>query len=882
MTVEDKSSILPGWAQRFLRLVCPDYLVEEIEGDLVQKYEFDIREYGSRRARRKLFWNIFRFLRPGIFSRKKFSSQPTQFSMIRNYLVTALRVSRKQSLYAFINIFGLSLGLSVTLLIGLYISDELSYDRYIPDAERIYRVGVNETFKGDEILYSSTGAPLADAMRREMPDVEDAVRVTERENTVKFNDLVFVEKRFLLADSNFFRFFGYELLEGNAGECLKGPDKIVLTVSAARKYFDYPGKGESPVGKQLLIGNDAKPAQISGIMADVPENTHMKFDMIMSFESLRYASNQCWGCYGTKTYFKTTGVNGTAAIENKLEEFAQQKIIPSIEKDLNISHEQFVKSGDIVRFFVQPLLSIHLESAIEGEFEPNGDLRYVYIFGAVGLFLVIIACINFMNLSTARAMSRAKEVGVRKTMGATRRVLIPQFMTESLLYVTVSGVLALVMAWVAMTPFNDLSGKHLTIDLFGSPVVAGYAILFLVFVAVLAGAYPAFYLTSFNAVSVLKTGKHKGSASSILRSSLVVFQFTISMILIVGTLIIYKQVRFIRSHDLGFDKENMIRVPHSNMLGGNSEAFKEDLLRRSDFVQASFMQSVPPNIRSTGFLKPEHSSQLVGIVINVSDHDLISTMGYEMKAGRFFSKDFPSDTGAVVLNETAARLFEFDSHEGKRVGFSDDNMYNIIGIVRDFNFASLKSDIKPMAIFLYKEVNNNFVVRAAPGDPAEKVEILQSTWKKYADGKPFEYSFVDEDYDLLFRAEQRLGTVFMVFTFMAIVIACLGLFGLITYTAAQRTKEIGIRKVLGASQGQVVFLLLKAIGRLLLIAFVIAIPVAWYGLDQWLQSFAYRTSFDVYSVAIAGFAGLVIVLLTVGYRSIRAAAANPADSLKNE
>jgi putative ABC transport system permease protein len=326
----------------------------------------------------------------------------------------------------------------------------------------------------------------------------------------------------------------------------------------------------------------------------------------------------------------------------------------------------------------------------------------------------------------------------------------------------------------------------------------------------------------------------------------------------------------------------MIRIPQSYQLGENYLAFKNEVLSYSDFVHASFMDQAPPNIQSTSFLKSEHTDQLIGIVLNASDHDLIATMGYVMKEGRFFSKEFLSDSNAVVINETAARMFDFKTIEGKRIGFSDDNMFNVIGVVRDFNFASLKSDIKPMATFLSPENTTNFVVRVTAGDPTEKIDVLQSVWKKYAEGKPFQYSFVDEDYDLLFRAEQRLGTVFLVFTGMAIVIACLGLFGLITYTAAQRTKEIGIRKVLGASQGQVVFLLVSAIGRLLLISFVISIPIAWYGLEQWLQSFAYRTTFDTLSVLVACVAGLSIVLLTVGYRSLRAASANPVDSLKNE
>jgi putative ABC transport system permease protein len=878
------NDMLPGWAKRFLKVVCPDHFVEEIEGDLVQKYEFDIQQYGRGRARKKLFWNIFRFLRPGIFMRNRFRFQPTTTIMLYNYIVTALRVSRRQGQYAFINILGLSLGLSIALLIGVYISDELSYDRSIPGAESIYRVGINETFKGDEILYSSTGSPLADAMRQEMPGVEDVIRVFNWKTPVRFEDRAFTAKKLLAADSNFFRFFGYKLLEGNADECLKGPMKIVLTVSAAKRYFDYDGKnGTSPVGKQILVGRKYAPFEVTGIMNDVPENTHMKFDMVASLESHPISKGDCWGCYGVKTYFKTTSDEGIAGIEEKLEDFAQHRIIPTIEKDLNISHEQFVKSGDIVRFFVQPLLSIHLESDIEGEFEPNGDIRYVYIFGAVGIFIVIIACINFMNLATARAMNRAREVGVRKTMGATWSGLIPQFMTESFLYVFASGILAVIFAFLALGSFNTLSGKNLQIGAFADPGTIGYILIFLLTVGILAGAYPAFYLSSFNPASVLKSGKSQGGSKSFFRSSLVVFQFTISITLIIGTLIIYKQVQFIRSHDLGFDKENVFTIPQSFVLGDNANAFRQEILSHSEFIDASFSESLPPNIVSTGFLKAEHSEEVIAITLSNSDQDLAKTLHYEMKSGRYFSKDFPSDTNAVVINEAAARIFGFDTHEGKRLTFGESSpLFEVIGVIKDFNYASLKSNVQPLAMFYYAECNANFVARMTPGDPAPKIELAQSIWKKHSNGQAFNYSFLDEEYDLLFRAEQRLGKVFIVLTVMAVVIACLGLFGLITYTAAHRTKEIGIRKVLGATPPQLAYLLLSNMGKLLLISFVISVPLAWYGMDQWLQSFAYRTTFDAYSVVIAGVGGFLIAIITVGYRSIRAASVNPVDSLKNE
>ncbi len=803
--------------------------------------------------------------------------------MLRNYFITAIRVSRRHSLYSFINFLGLSIGLAGSLLIGIYIADELSYDRHIKDAKRIYRIGINETFHGEEILYSDTGAPLAEALRNEIPEVEASVRVSDMNNPVQYEDRAFVEKRFLVADSNFFDFFGYTLIEGNTDRCLSGPHKIVMSLSAAKKYFDYKGKGDpSPLGRQLIVGRNKELTEITGIFADLPATAHMKFDMVMSLESLPIASDDCWACYGVKTYFKIDENAGTIAIEKKLAEFSEKKIIPRIENDLKISHSEFVKSGDFVRFFIQPLLSIHLESSLDSEFEPNGDIRYVYILAVVGIFLILIACINFINLSTARAINRSKEVGVRKTMGATNRVLVPQFMLESFFFVFASFSLALVMTYIAVGPFNTLSGKDLHLDFVGTPYLLPSILLLLIVVGLLAGIYPAFYLTSFNPVTVLKSHQHHQSSRSVLRNTLVVFQFTISLVLIIGTLIIFKQVAFIQNHHLGFNKENVIRIPQTFILGNNYSTFKNDLLQHSEFVSAGYSLSLPPNIESTGFIKAENSDQLLGCFFSSSDYDLDQTMGYEMKSGRYFSNEFLSDSSAVVINEACASLLGYETHEGKRIKFGGDRKWNVIGIVKDFNFASLKSSVQPLVIFLNVEVRRTMAVRLTPGHLAEKIRLAESIWKKYANGLPFQYSFIDEDFDLLFRAEQRLGVVFASFTVMAIFIACLGLFGLITFIAGQRTREIGIRKVLGATLGQIAILLVSDLARLILISFVVAIPLAWYGMEQWLQSFAYRTSFDLNSVIFAGMAGILAAILTVSYRSLKAASANPVDSLRSE
>lgn len=872
---------LPRWASRFLRIICPSWLVEEIEGDLVQKYEFDIKYYGASKARRKLISNILQFFRPGIVFRNKLSRNPKPASMIRNYLITALRVSRRQRLYTLINVLGLSVGLAASLLIGIYIADEFSYDRHIAGADRIYRVGINETFKGDEILYSDSGAPLADAMQSEIPEVESVVRIGTMNSPARVDDRAFVEKNMFSADSNFFRFLGYQLSEGNIDECLKGPNKIVLSQSAALKYFNYDGKnGESPVGKQMIVNRDNKVVEVTGIFPDVPTTTHMKFNVVMSIESFDYHKSDCWSCYGFKTYFKVIPGANMAIVNNKLEEFAQTKIIPQIEADLNINHEEFQKSGDLVAFFTQPLLSIHLDSNLDSEFEPNGDIRYIYILGVVAVFLVIIACINFVNLSTARAINRSKEVGIRKTMGATRKGLFPQFLFESIAYALVSGIVAILIAWIALGPFGNLSGKELTFSILADPRVILGIIAFMFAVGILAGLYPAAYLTSFKPAAVLK-GVVTGSSRSRLRSSLVVFQFVISMVLIIGTLIIYKQINHISNQNLGFEKENVIRVRQSFLLGKDVDTFKDELLTHSEFAAASYTQSVPPDVTSTAFIKMTGSDQLVGVFFLGTEPDYQKAMGMEMKEGRFLSRDFLSDSSAVVINESAARLLNFKMEDQRKVDWFG-TPHTVVGVMKNFNFESLKSDVAPLIMYLNKNARANVVVRLAKGNPAPKIELLREIWTKYSNGQALEYSFIDEDFDKLFRSEQRLGVVFAVFTSLAIFIACLGLFGLITYIANQRTKEIGIRKVLGASSGQVTVLLLSDLIKLILISFAISIPLAWYGMERWLETFAYRTTFDAISVAIAGVGGLLVAILTVGYRSMKAASVNPVESLKNE
>jgi putative ABC transport system permease protein len=871
----------PIWPIRLLRSFCPPQLLEEIEGDLLQKFERDAGLFGERRAKRRLFRNVIRFLRPAILLRNKFTVNLNRSYLLTNYLTTAKRVFLRQKTYSFINIFGLSIGLAASVLIFIYIQDELTYDNYFDDAENIYRVGITERFQGKEVSYLENSSPLAAAMRDEIPEVITSTRVSRWPNQlVRYSEKSFIETRFLLADSNFFDIFNYHFIEGNAKECLKGPNKIVVTESTAKKYFGYKGPGSpSPIGK-ILYFDRANAVEVTGIIKELPHNTHMKFDLLLSLETWGdVAKDDCWACYGVYTYFKTTSQTSLLNVEQKLNSYVDANVFPRIERDIHVTKKQMLDRGDRINFFVQPLTSIHLESHYAGEFEPNGDLRYVKLFGIIAGFIILIACINFMNLATARAVSRAKEVGVRKTLGAFRIYLVEQFLFESFLYVFVSSIFAAIFVVILVHPFNLLTGKYFDFSSFNLTSIWIGAILFIIILGLIAGSHPAFYLSAFKPMDVLK-GKISAVRNYTLRNGLVVFQFGISMTLIICTLVIYKQLDFIQQFNLGFERENVVRVSQTWLLEGKTETFRNELLRHKEFLQASYALQLPPNITNDFFVKREGSDQPYSCFHTSVDCDQLTALGYKLKSGRFFSRAFSADSSCVVINESCARLLGYENFEGKYI-HSGKSKWKVIGIVEDFHFENVRTEIKPLVLFLNKS-HSMMALRISKGDIAAKLKLAESIWKQFVAEVPFQYSFIDEDFNATFKEEQQMGKVFLLFTSMAIFIACMGLFGLITFLSHQRTKEIGIRKVMGATSAQIAFLLSKNLIRLVIISFAIAVPVSWYAMTQWLQSFPYRTNFDPRIVITAGLAGIIVAVLTVSYKSISAANVNPVDSLKNE
>jgi putative ABC transport system permease protein len=537
-----------------------------------------------------------------------------------------------------------------------------------------------------------------------------------------------------------------------------------------------------------------------------------------------------------------------------------------------------------VGLLTQPMMDIHLKSDLREELTPNGNIQYLYIFAAIAVFIILIACINFMNLSTARSANRAKEVGVRKTVGAIRSRLIGQFLSESMLYSFISTALALLIIVASLNPFNVLSGKALTLSLFANPLVIAGLVVFALFIGLIAGSYPAFYLTSFQPVHVLKGKIRSGFKNSRLRNGLVVFQFMISISLILGSMVVYKQLKYMQEKNMGFDKENVVRLLHTWSLDKKGKAFKNELATHPEFKSASFASEIPPHLTWSNAWRKGGTEQDYLLQVLKVDHDHLDAMKYTMAQGRFFSRDFPTDTAAVIINEAAFLQMGFTTFENQIIynyNSGTPQPMHVIGVLKDFNFETLRNSVKPMAILLGGEPNGQMAIRLSAGNTPEQIQLLESIWKKYS-SDAFEYTFVDQDFDSLFRAEQRISHIILIFTVLTISIACLGLFGLATFVGEQRAKEISIRKVMGASMVQVMGLLFKDFTVLIIIAFFIAAPLGWYLMTNWLDGFAYRVSVDAGIIILSGLASLLIATFTISFQSIKAARENPVKALKNE
>jgi putative ABC transport system permease protein len=824
-------------------------------------------------------------------------SFPNPYTMLKNYIKIAIRTLTKHKIYSIINVLGLSTGIASCLLIMMFVRDEFSYDKFHEKSDQIYKVALERKYPNHATNYAIIPHSYADAMLRDFPEVEQVVRMGGPVNNVivtykdsKDEQKQFEEDFLMAADSNFFDVFSIKILKGDPLKVLVNLTDIVVTEATAKKYFG----AEDPIGKVLRMFN--QDFTVTGVCENIPENSHFKFDFLAKWDEQFFGGGRRVNfiSFSAHVYLLLKPGSDAKALESKFPKMVDTYAAAQIESDLGKSWEDYKKDGNGYRYYLQPLTKIHLDPThIEAKMRPGGNLNYVYFMISIASLILIIACINFMNLATARSAERAREVGVRKTMGSFKSQLVLQFLVESILLSVVATILAVGLMYLALPSFNELTGKALTFD--ASPLLIFSLVAIAVFVGFLAGSYPAFVLSAFNPVVVMK-GKFTGSArGSWLRNGLVVFQFFISIVLIVGTMVVIEQMRFIQSKSLGYEKDQMLVVERVFALQDQSQTFMDELKRMANIEETGGTSAMLG--REGDFFgeqwMAEGSSEILTTKSMIINDDFASTVGFQFLEGKGYSKE-TNDSLSLVLNETAVRLMELKDPIGKKISQvqrrQDGNVtvqYTIVGVIKDFNFQTLRDPITPLTIRSLEsfgpQANAGFAYARVKGkNLTDVVAAVEAKWKELAPDQPFKYVFLDDNLNAQYEAEKRAGEVFGIFSGLAIIIACVGLFGLAAYTASLRTKEIGVRKVMGASVSSVVLLLSKDFTKLILIAFIIASPVAWYVMDNWLQGFAYRIQLGVGVFLLAGLTSLLIAWITVSYQSIKAAIVNPIKSLRSE
>ncbi len=872
----------PKAARWVLRRWGPLHRNAEMTDDLEELFALRTERYGPAKAQR-LYWQdvLSICLRRSLHTQQAPHVLPYETArgpiMLTNYLKIAFRHLQRQKGYTFINVAGLAVGLACCLLIVLYVQDERSYDRHHHHADRIFRLTINY-HEGSH--WAPIGPPVGPALMAQMPEIEQIARIFPFGNraVLRYEDLQFEESGGVYADSTVFEVFTLPLLRGNPATALTAPGSLVLSQRMARKYF-----GEAdPMGRTLTVPG-WRDFTVTAIMKDVPTTTHLPFDFMASMQTYYDARgdgiNQARTWAGFYTYVLLREAHQAEAVVQKAPAFATGFFEGRFE----------TPADEVMQFVLQPLPEIHLHSKLEKEYRANSDVLYVYVFSAIALFVLLIACINFINLATALAAMRMREVGVRKTLGAGRLQLARQFLGESALMAAMALVLAGILIALWLPVFNHLTGKTLTLtDLQDPRLLLGLAVMTLL-TGLISGAYPAFVISGFRPTQALRgTGVGKASQPARLRKGLVVFQFAISIFLIIGTAVVLSQLTYFRTKQLGFDKERVVHVRLGGELNeaveNNLETIKQELLRNPALLNVSLAADVPGERYSLESMSVDGHRDDEETMMRIAwgvDHDYLKTLRIELVAGRDFSREAPADTNAWIINEAAVKRLGLRDAVGRVLRWGR-YAGPIVGVAKDFHFASLRHQIEPLVIPLRPGVGGMLLARVQGPQMAEALSFLEAALDRLVPGQLFSYSFVADDFDLLYRDEDKLRDVFGYFAAIAIFIACLGLFGLAAFTAGQRTKEIGVRKVLGASVAGIVLLLSKEFSKLVGLAFVVAAPLAYFAMDRWLQDFAYRIEISWGIFLIAGLAALGVAWLTVSYQSIRAALADPVDVLRYE
>jgi putative ABC transport system permease protein len=807
--------------------------------------------------------------------------------MLKSNLKIAFRNLWRNKGFSAINILGLATGLTACLLILFFVIDELSYDRYNKNADRIYRIDTKIKF-GDNLLdIAEAPAILGPVFAKDFPQIESYVRIRNSGSIhVKKGNEKVKEDKVWYADSTLFSVFSFPLIEGDPRTALKDPHSLVLTENMAKKYFNRT----SVVGQSLVLF-DTVPYRITAVIRNLPRQTHFEADFFLPLIEYPDSRNTSWFSENYNTYFVLRpGVNLTQ-LTAQLNKSMSNYAAPELKGILNMSMDDWKKGGGYFVCSLMPLTDIHLHSNKLGEMANNHSAEYVYIFSATALFILLIGCINFMNLSTARSSNRAKEVGIRKVLGSLKKALVTQFLTESVLLSFLALILSVGMTWLLLPLFNSLAEKQISILVLFRPLMLTGVLVLMLVMGLLAGSYPAFVLSAFNPVEVLKGSLSKGFKSSRLRNVLVVFQFAVSIVLIIGTLVIYRQLGYMRNKDIGFNKEQVLILHNTGPLGDQAKAFENEISNISGVKNVTMTSFLPVDgSRNTDAIFTEPTLDLnkaISMQEWFVDENYIPTLQFKLLKGRNFSPQFPSDSSAIIINEAALKylgtgdplskkLYEIDDEQTKKIA-----SYRIIGVVKNFNFNSLRDQITPVLMKLGRNTGS-MAVRIQTNYVPELVSQIERKYKMMASGEPFSYDFMDESFNRLYLTEQRTGKISITFSVVAILIACLGLFGLATYAATQRTREIGIRKVLGASISAMVNMLCKDFLRLVLISSCIAFPLAWWLMNKWLQEFAYRIGISWWIFLLSGSIALLIAIFTVSFQALKAALSNPVKSLRTE
>lgn len=812
--------------------------------------------------------------------------------MLKNNIKIALRSLQKNRIYTFINVLGLSIGIASSLMILLHVEDELSYDNYHSKGDNIYKVVLERVYPDHVTNYAIIPHSFSEVMVKDFPEVKNVVRMfgnaPNNPVMVKYVDETgeeksFEETAFAAADSTFFQIFDFDLVKGDRSSVLDEPQSMVITEAMSLKYFSE----KDPIGKTLQT--DFGEFKIAGVCKNVPENSHFEFGFVAALNTFPFIRNENFFSFSTHMYVELNDKSDFKSLEAKFPEMVERYAAPQIEGALNTTFEEYVAAGNGYNYSLIPLSDIHLfPTKYQNSLKNGGDINDVYIYISIAILITLIACINFMNLATARSTERAKEVGIRKTLGSPKKQLVAQFLTESVLLSVFATIIAFGILFLALPYFNNIIEKSLTLSLTGSillPMTLGYALI----VGLLAGSYPAFVLSSFNPVVVMKGKMQTNKSSGWLRNGLVVFQFAISIILICGTLIVKDQIDFMSELDLGYDKEHLVIIERVGTLNEQTDVFLKEVQSLPEVVAAGGSSLIPVNQYFGAQFLPPGGAEVITTNTMAMNDDYIETMGFEIVGGRGFSEDF-NDSLSLIINERTVELLGVADPVGMKLRNTTINApegveFEIVGVVKDFHYMSLRDEISPFVLMSTELQSFGGVglvtARISAADIEGSLSAIEKKWRAFAPQDPFKYKFLDDELDQQYRSEANSGKVFGLFAALGILIACVGLFGLAAYMASLRTKEIGVRKTLGASVGGVVILLSKDFTKLILFALLIAVPLSYYFMDQWLDNFAYRTQIRMLTFVVSGGMALLIAWITVGYQTLKAAMINPVNSLRS-